>query len=314
LRVLVTGAHGFVGKYLIERLHTRGDSICGIDLLPAVVSENGLLGKWLHGDIRNADFCDGVIDKFKPEIVFHLAGGLNSPILSDLFSTNVQGTLNLLEALRKSEPDAKMIYIGSGAVYGDVSVSRQPITEDEPMNPVTPNGVSKMAADQLCYFYGEAYGLNVVRVRPFNLVGPGQSDNLVCSAFARQLAEVNLGLRDHKMSVGNLSSSRDFLDVRDFVQALILLSENGREGEVYNLCSGQATQIQAVLDTLISLSGLEIEIQYDPARMQQADVPAQVGSNSKIGEDVGWQPEISFEQSLQEMWEDWCQQVENSSK
>jgi len=314
INVLVTGAHGFVGRYLIARLQQKGDSVFGVDLSPTQDAKTGSAKNWYSGDIRNADFCINLVNEVKPDLVFHLAGGLNSPILSDLFSTNVQGTLNILEALYQKAPESKMIYISSGAVYGNVPASRQPIMEDEQMNPVTPNGVSKMAADQLCNFYGRTHALNIIRVRPFNLIGPGQSDNLVCAAFARQMAEIRFGLQEKKLQVGNLNSSRDFLDVRDVARGLVLLAESGRPGEAYNLCSGRATRIKDVLDSFINLSGMDVEVSVDPARLQHGDVPAQVGSHAKIRQDTGWEPEISLEKSLQAMWDDWCFRVGNLSE
>ena len=254
-----------------------------------------------------------MIGRAKPDVIFHLAGRPNSAPLADLFSTNVHGTLNLLEAVRKQASKAVVVLASSGAVYGVVPPDQQPIEEGIPLNPITPYGVSKMAADLLSYHYAAICGLRVVRVRPFNLVGPGQSDQFVCAAFARQLAEMRFGLRDNVLDVGNLHSSRDFLDVRDAVRGFILLARHGKPGEAYNLCSGQAMTIADVLNQLIAISGLDVEIRVDPARLQRADVPAQIGSYTKAQQTAGWTPEFTLEQTLREIWADWCARVEGRS-
>ena len=306
VKAIVTGAQGFVGKHLVGQLLHRSYSVVGLGLRSPGVSQGEFAIQWYMGDIRDPALSINVMAGTKPDVVFHLAGRPNSIPLADLFSTNVQGTLNLLEAQRKHAPDAVFVFASSGAVYGAVPSEQQPIVENAPLNPITPYGVSKMAADLLCYHYAAVYGQRVIRVRSFNLIGPGQSDRFVCAAFARQLAEIKFGLRDNVLQVGNLHSSRDFLDVRDAVRGFLLLAEYGKPGKAYNLCSGRATVIGDMLNQLIGISGLDVDIRVNPARLQQADVPAQIGSYAKAQREAGWGPEITLEQTLGDVWNDWC--------
>lgn len=312
MRTLVTGASGFVGTHLLRLLLQANAQAVALSRGQLPAPERSL--EWLAVDIRDAASLSNAMKQSRLSVVFHLAGQSNVASLADMFSTNVQGTLNLLEAIRCRAPEAMVLIAGSSAEYGIVPPEHQPISEDVPLHPITPYGVSKMAADLLSYYYSRTYSLSIVRVRPFNLIGPGQSDQFVCAAFARQLAEIRYGLRDPVLKVGNLRSSRDFLDVRDAARGFVLLAEKGQPGQAYNLCSGQATMIADLLDHLITISGLEVDIQVDSERVQQADVPAQIGSYSKAQQAAGWTPQISLDQTLRDVWADWCQRVEERSR
>jgi len=307
MRALVTGANGFVGTHLLALLLQVNAQVAALSRDRGLASQGPL--QWLAVDVRDADGLSHAIGQSRPSVVIHLAGQSNAAPLADMFSTNVQGTLNLLEAVRCHVPEAMVLIAGSSAEYGTVPPEHQPISEDVPLHPITPYGVSKMAADLLGYHYSRTYGLRIVRVRPFNLIGPGQSEQFVCAAFARQLAEIKCDLREPVLRVGNLHTSRDLLDARDAARGFVLLAEHGGSGEAYNLCSGRETVIEDMLRQLIEISGLRVDVSVDPARLQQADVPAQIGSYAKIHRRTGWTPQISLEQTLADVWADWCARI-----
>jgi GDP-4-dehydro-6-deoxy-D-mannose reductase len=304
---LITGANGFCGRHLAAHLLNSGYRVAGFDLEAGPNPDLALY----RGDISDTVAVEAMLAEVRPEAIFHLAALLNPRLPYDtLHRVNARGTLNLLEAARAACPRATVLVTSSSAVYGSVKPEDLPIAESQPFHPASIYAVTKIAQETLAYQQYAAHGLRVVRTRPFNLVGPGENPAFASSAFARQIAEIELGRRRPILVVGNLDSVRDFTDVRDAVRAYRLLTERGEAGGVFNVCSGRATPIRHVLEILLSLSAVRgISVEIDPARFQPADVPIQVGDPSRLQAVTGWSPAIALEQTLADVLDDWRNRV-----
>jgi GDP-4-dehydro-6-deoxy-D-mannose reductase len=237
-----------------------------------------------------------------PHRVYHLAGQASvaaawaSP--ADTLTDNVVMTLRVLEAVRLGAPDARVLVIGSAEEYGDVHEDQMPVREEQALRPLDPYGVSKVGADLLALQYYLAYGLQVVRVRPFNHIGPRQRRGFVLADFAAQIAGIERGEGAPVLQVGNLQASRDFTDVRDIVRAYQLALEHGEAGAVYNVCSGKAVCIADLLATLLEAATVKVQVEVDPARQRPVDRPTMLGSFAALYAVCGWQPEIPIAQSV----------------
>jgi GDP-4-dehydro-6-deoxy-D-mannose reductase len=299
-RALITGATGFVGRILTAHLAERGwDTVGwgyppGPDALPCDLSD--------RDQVRAAFAQSGQVTH-----VFHLAAltfvpdALRAPAAA--MRVNYEGTVNLAETLCAESPESRLIYVGSAEVYGPPQ--SLPVTEDHPLRPANPYAISKAAADHYCAYLTRSGALDVVRMRPFNHSGPGQSDQFVLSSFARQVAEIEAGHHESILRVGNLASARDFLHVNDVVRAYERAALQGRTGEAYNICSGRAWRIQEALDILLRLSRVPITVFEDPERLRPVDVPEVYGSHAKLTTDTGWTPALPFEQLLEELLDAW---------
>lgn len=318
MKVLITGITGFVGSHLAEyclaldqpievvgtyRWRSRRENIEHI--------ENDI--ELRDCDLRDASSVRTLLGEVKPERIFHLAAqsyvpsSWNSP--GETITTNVLAQLNVFEAMRELELDASIQIAGSSEEYGLVHPEETPITEDNPLRPLSPYAVSKVAQDMLAYQYFRSYGLRAIRTRAFNHTGPRRGEVFVTSNFAKQIVDIEAGLREPVMYVGDLTPERDFTDVRDIVRAYWLCLEHCTPGEVYNIASGQAYRIQEVLDILLSHSDVDIEVRKDPARLRPSDVPLLVGDNSRFVDATGWQPEIPFEQTAKDLLDYWRERV-----
>jgi GDP-4-dehydro-6-deoxy-D-mannose reductase len=264
-------------------------------------------------DLRDLDRVTSLVEEIRPDVVFHLAA--QSSVASsfsdpwDTLENNIRSELNLLEAARRSEREIVFLVIGSNEEYGAPKPDELPQTERTPLRPSNPYAVSKISQDFLGLQYYLAYAIPVVRVRPFNHTGPGQSSRFVAPAFASQIARIEAGVQEPVMRVGNLSALRDFTDVRDIVRAYHLAVTKGEPGEVYNLASGKARSIKSLLETLLSYSDVEIQVERDPARYRPADVPVVCGSAQKFRELTGWEPRIAFEQTLRDILTYWRERI-----
>jgi len=307
---LITGAGGFLGSHLAELLVSRGLSVFGtvrrtdrdlervdgtITLLPC--------------DIRDRALVEAAVLKARPTLVFHLAAQ-SLPMLSwkdpeSTFGVNVLGTQHLLEAVRKASPDSTVIVVCSSAEYGLGAPEEIPIQETKELRPASPYGVSKVATDLLALLYWRTYGMKVVRVRPFPVIGSRKVGD-VCSDFAQGIVAVERGAQP-SLKVGNLAAVRDFLDVSDAVQALWLLAQKGTPGEVYNLCSGVGHPVQEVLDILLSLARVPVPVEADPDRLRPADEPELIGDNSKL-QALGWRAERALPSALTDILAYWRRQ------
>ena len=315
-RAFITGIAGFAGSHLAEHLLAAGLRVSGASL-PAGGTSNidhlqGRVRVYL-GDLSDQEWARSVLAEVRPAYVFHLAAqaavSASWAAPGPTLVNNILGQLNLLQAIVALGLSPRVLVVGSADEYGLVRPDELPIRETNPLRPNNPYAVSKVSQDFLGYQYFLSHQLPVVRVRPFNHIGPRQGPGFVVPDFARQIAEAEAGLRPPVMQVGNLTARRDFSDVRDIVRAYALALERGEPGEVYNLGSGQAHSIQEILDTLLALSRIPLRVETDPARLRPADVPVVVGDCRKFRERTGWRPTVRLEDSLRDVLEYWRQQV-----
>ena len=295
LRVLVTGAGGFVGRHLVRHLAEAGDRVAGT-YWPEPLE---LPGVDLHeADIRDSEAVEGVVRRVRPEVVVHLAGlshvGDSWKRPGCYFRVNVTGTENVLRAAA----DARVILASSADVYGAVPEAEQPIREDRPLEPGTPYGVTKAAAERLAFALA---GDRALVVRSFNLVGPGQAATFALPSFAAQLAAIRRGEGEPVLRVGNLTARRDFVHVEAAARAYALLARHGEGGGVYNLASGRACSIREALDALLAVSGVEARVETDEERFRPLDLPLLAGDPSRLRA-LGWEPEPGMEAAVEELW------------
>jgi GDP-4-dehydro-6-deoxy-D-mannose reductase len=310
MRVLITGGTGFAGSHLVDYLLDNEHMVFA--LVHGASSHQELPQhpylKELHGDLLQVSSLTEALNEAKPDVIYHLAGQA-SPTISWqkpalTLAINSGGTANILQAA-ETFGRPRIVVVTSADVYSKITPDMLPLTEETLEQPTHPYGVSKVAAGQLAKVYWDRYRLPVMEARPFNHIGPRQTKGFVVPDFASQLAAIQLGLQDAKMSVGNLDAQRDFTDVRDVARAYACLGESGHPGQSYLICSGRPVSIRHLLDTMVDLSGVKAEITRDPARMRPSDNPIVYGSHDRITADTGWQPEIAIEQSLADALDDW---------
>ena len=301
-RALITGIAGFTGYHLFKHLQEADPelAIVGINISAPAYTGNY---EFIQTDLLDCARLLDLIRQVRPTHIFHLAGLNFSDDPKLFYDINVIGTVNLLEAVRKNrgQIDPKVLIVGSSAEYGIVNEDELPISEENPLRPISHYGVSKVAQDLLGFQYFKSYGLKVIRARPFNLIGPGQSADFVCGALAKQIIEVEKEAREPEILVGNLEPERDFVDVRDVVRAYWQLMSVESYGEVYNIGSGKCYSIREVLEILLREADVEIAVKQDKTRMRQSDIPRQVSNIDKIRNKTGWMPRIPLEESLQDM-------------
>ena len=309
-RVFLTGVTGFAGSHLVESLLNDGLKVFGL-----VHPTSGHQPLPQHpnftpvtGDLTDLAGLKAAFAKAKPSLVYHL-GGIASPSQSwtnpaKTLAVNAGGTANILEAaVNTGKPN--VVVVTSALLYGKLMPSDLPIDENSVPSPSHPYAVSKWTAGMLAQLYWRRYALPVVEARPFNHIGPHQAQGFVVPDFASQIAQIASGRLEPVVRVGNLQAERDFTDVRDIVRAYRMLSEYGSPGETYLVCSGVSVSIQHILDTLIDISGIEVEVVRDPDRYLPLETPVIFGSNAKISRQTGWKPTISLEKSLSDAYSEW---------
>lgn len=317
---VITGAGGFVGSYLARELHGTGEN--NVVLYGVTNEEVSPQLEPYFEDIADIDICNyddlrGFFKLTKPDLIYHLAAqssvavSFEQPV--ETFKVNVGGTINVIEAaLNELNNSPKLLLVASGDVYKSPSHGA-PLTEESPLEPLNPYAASKAAVDYLANVYWKNNGLNVIWTRSFNHIGPEQSTNFVMPSFAQQIAGIEAGLRKPVLKVGNLNVSRDFTDVRDVVKAYTMLMDNGRPGEVYNVCSNIAYSIQEMLDQLLDLAECSIKVSLDPARMRPGDNPVLYGDNTKLKNHTGWKPSIPISQTLEDLLNYWRKKVKEDT-
>ena len=307
MRVLVTGAGGFVGGHLIAALRSRGHEVVSADRAP-----NGDDHDTVPLDVTDPLAVRGAVELARPDAIAHLAAQAFVPAsLADpegTFDVNAHGTLRLLEAARaladQGGPSPRVLVVSSGDVYGAQPSEALPLRETTAPRPRSPYAASKVSAEALALAYARSYGVDAVVTRAFNHIGPGQYERFAVVDFALQIARVAAG-GAARVLVGNLDASRDFLDVRDVCDAYVLLLEGrGAAGEIYNVCSGTSTTMREILRRLIELAHVPVEVHDDPARMRPADVPVSVGDASKLRAATGWVPRIPLVAALRAVYDD----------
>ena len=314
MKILITGVTGFVGSHLAEYCLSLDQQVevigtCRWRSRRENIEHFEDAINLYECDLRDASSVKTLLADIQPERIFHLAAqsyvpsSWNSP--GETITTNVIGQLNIFEAMRETNSTASIQIAGSSEEYGLVHPEEAPITEKNPLRPLSPYAVSKVAQDMLAYQYFQSYGLKVVRTRAFNHTGPRRGDVFVTSNFAKQIAEIEAGQRPPVIHVGDLNPKRDFTDVRDIVRAYWLSLEHCSLGEVYNVASGKAYRIKEVLKILLDNSGQDIEVVEDPERLRPSDVPLLLGDNSRFCKATGWLPEIPFEQTAKDLLDYW---------
>ncbi len=317
MRILITGITGFVGSHLTEWALSRGADVIGALRWRSNTEHIEHLRDRLtliQSELRELSSARDLVERARPDYIVHLAAqsfvGASWQTPAETLMTNAIGQMNLFEAIRQLGSASRFLVIGSSEEYGLVEPDELPIRETNPLRPLSPYAVSKVTQDLMGFQYFKSYGLDIVRARAFHHTGPRRSDNFSTSTFARQIAEIEAGLREPVVVAGDLKPVRDFSDVRDIVRGYWELLERGTAGEVYNLCSGVDWTIERMLTFLISQSSVPgIEIRTDAARLRPSDVPVLRGSYEKIERAVGWRPRIPLEQTLTDLLDYWRQRI-----
>lgn len=315
-RALITGITGFAGGHLAAHLLSLGD----VDVYGVAHAQGYGLDHLGHpvplviADLRDPQVVEDLLLDVEPDSIYHLAAQAYVPTAWqspwNTFENNVRPELNILQHMVYRELNARLLVVASNEVYGIISPDRLPVDENSLFEPNNPYGVSKVVQDLLARQFFLSHGADVIRARAFNHLGPRQSPQFVAASFARQIAEAEAGLREAVVRVGNLQAQRDFTDVEDVVRAYALLMDKGRSGEAYNIGSGRPRSVQGLLDSLLNMSSLEIRVEQDPARTRPSDVPIIYGDTTKLRTDTGWEPTVSFEDSLRRVLDYWREAVQ----
>ena len=301
-KILITGAAGFFGRHLCKYISGLDSSL---DIIGADIVETNIENyrSFYRIDMANDNDVSRLINQTKPECILHLAGLFSANNDFEIYRSNILSVAAVLEAVRKSKPDATVIAIGSAAEYGLIEPGQLPIDETSPCKPVTPYGVSKQLATEIAMYYHRVHGLCTMVARPFQLIGKGVTARLVPGAFAEQLKKCVSEKRD-VIKVGNLESSRDFLDVRDASEAIWLLCQKPAPGQIFNLCSERPVKIRELLALMIEISGAQVEVEMDTNRLRgKFDVPDIYGSYRKILQHTGWRPHTSLSDSIRDIFQ-----------
>jgi GDP-4-dehydro-6-deoxy-D-mannose reductase len=313
MKALIIGGGGFVGPYLVR--HLVND--LGYEVTVTKTEKENLvsdIAQVVNLDILNKEQISEVLNAQRPDYIFHLAAqssvaySWKNPSLT--IDVNVKGCVNVLDAIRDLDFKPRTLLIGSGEEYGHIREGECPITEENNSRPGNIYAATKACQNMLGKIYADAYGMDVMMVRAFNHIGPNQTPMFVVADFCKQVAEIEKGIKEPVMYVGNLTAKRDFTDVRDVVKAYALLVKEGKRGETYNVGTGHALAIQEILDTIISMSDKSIEVKIDPDRLRPVDVPIIEPDIRKINECTGWKPQILLSQTLKETLEYWRGQLD----
>ncbi|HAW58644.1 MAG TPA: GDP-mannose 4,6-dehydratase [Bacteroidales bacterium] len=315
MKALITGGAGFAGSFLAEYLLDLGYEVAVADLESerwVKLSSVACKIPFFQVDVRDRRTVKKAIQSFRPDRLYHLAAqssvaySFQQP--KETVDINFFGTLNVLETVAEVIPECRILVTCSAEEYGLVKPDENPIKESQVFRPVNPYAVSKIAQDAISFQYSVTHKLYVVRVRPFNHIGPRQSPAFAVASFAKQIAEIEQKRNEPNLRVGNLMAQRDFTDVRDIARAYYLALEHLPGGSVANVCSGRAMRIADVLSILQDMTEVELRIERDPARTRPSDIPVLVGDPTYINITTGWKPEILIERSLSYTLDYWRNQ------
>lgn len=311
MKALIIGGCGFVGRYLSDALKEDGYEVAVTKMYSERMESTGI---WIYGlDVLDQNAVAEIIGKINPDIIFHLAAqssvavSWKNPELT--IDVNIKGCMHVLEAVRRQEKRIRVLLIGSGEEYGRILPEEIPVNEKQGVKPGNIYAVTKVCQNMIGSIYVQAFGMDVVMIRAFNHIGPQQAPVFVVSDFCRQVAEIEAGKRKPVIKTGNLDIKRDFTDVRDVVRAYILLAEKGEAGETYNVGSGRAVSIGEILQVILSQSQVEIRIEEDREKLRPCDVPVMEADISKLRKITGWMPQISLEQTIQAVLDNWRRAV-----
>ncbi len=312
--VLITGLEGFVGGHLGQFFLDNGYRVGGTIFAEEseFIKQNKSEVFIQRCNIADKEEVNSVISEFKPDIVIHLAAisyvpfSWKDPVTT--FNTNLSGTISILEAVKNNVPGTKIIFISSCNVYGKGD-GNYPITESTPLKPDNFYALSKLMGEELCNFYQDKFNLEIIVVRPFNHIGPGQAPSFVISSFAQQVALIEKGKQAPAIYVGDLSASRDFCDVRDIIRGYKLLAESDLNSGIFNICSGVPIAIKDALEILLTKTDVEIKVEIDKERFRPSDIPVYYGDFSLLNKETGWEPEISFDKTISEILDYWRERV-----
>jgi GDP-4-dehydro-6-deoxy-D-mannose reductase len=312
MRVLVTGITGFAGGHLAEALAARPNvELAGLSRRPWPVNLRHLAerARLYTLDLDDGSAVESVLREVRPERIFHLAGYANTGKSfhepDQAWTGNLGATRSLYEAVVRWGGTPRILFVGSGLIYGDPPSPGEALSEESPLRPASPYAASKAAADLLSYQYTRYPGLDIVRVRPFNHVGPRQSADYAIVHFARQIAEIERGERPPRIETGSLDALRDLTDVRDMVEAYQLLADKGRTGEAYNAASGRVHAIGTVLDRLLNLARVQVEVVPQARLMHAVETREIRGDAGKLRRETGWSPRYDLDQTLQDTLDYW---------
>jgi GDP-4-dehydro-6-deoxy-D-mannose reductase len=311
MRVLVTGVSGFVGLHLARHLAEHRDEVLGLGVGPSPpATARHLAGEW-HADVGDPSAIESALREASPQAIVHLAarssGGESFADPVGTYRVNALGTLAVLEATRRAAPDARVLIVGTGDVYGPQPAGSR-VDESTPLKPVSPYALSKAAADVAAEYYA-VRGLDVIRTRSFGHLGTGQTDRFSVPSLARQIAQAEAGGAEPVVRVGNLEVTRDLSDVRDVVQAYRLLLEHGERGAVYNVCRGEGISLAELARSLIARARIPLRLELDAERLRPADVPYLVGDPGRLQHATSWRATIPLERTLEEILEEWRQRT-----
>jgi GDP-4-dehydro-6-deoxy-D-mannose reductase len=313
MRILVTGATGFAGSHLVEGLLAQGDvEVVGVARQVRPAPEwlpPGAPCKMLRCDLYDRAAVRTVLEQVRPECIYHLAGyahaGESFLDAGAAWRGNLQATRTLYEAVIRWGASPRILYVGSGLAYGDPLHAEQVFTEEDPFRPVSPYAASKAAADLMSYQYSRAPGLDIVRVRPFNHIGPRQAPSFAIANFARQIAAMETGRQPPVVETGNLGPLRDLTDVRDTVRAYVALAARGRPGEAYNVASGEVYSMEDVLSRLLALTPVKAEVRQKSTLVRSPETWAVRASAAKLQQETGWTPRYALDQTLASTLDYW---------
>lgn len=312
MRILITGISGFVGNHLVRHLLEESPNA---EIHGTVLETQTIPNTICHRlNLKNERDTAQVIADVRPDHIYHLAAtavvhrSFDSPW--ETLENNIRIQLNVILGCIAAGIKPRMLIVSSGEVYGADQSPDHPTKEDAPMRPANPYGVSKVTQDMLGLQYFLSHQLPIMRVRPFNHIGPGQSPGFVTSDFASQIAKIEAGLQEPIMRVGEVSTERDFTDVRDIVRAYRLVIERGTPGEVYNVASGRTFSIRHILNTLLSFTDARIQVQTNSAGLHSSGIRRSWGDATRLRQATGWQPTISIEETLRDILNDWRQRVQ----
>jgi GDP-4-dehydro-6-deoxy-D-mannose reductase len=317
-KYLITGFSGFVSRHFLDYLENNKIQavVLGLDLAKPLELPSYQFVKWsfLKTNLAIYSEVEKAILDYKPDYILHLASfssvhqSWKDPMAC--FNNNTVIYLNLLEVLRLNKIKARVLSIGSSEEYGTVTDAELPLTEDSKINPLNPYALAKYSQELIGKLYAQSFLMDIVMTRSFNHLGPGKKENFVIASFAKQLTELaEKGIKEGELITGDINVIRDFLDVRDVVEAYYLLLESGKIGNVYNVCRGESVTLREIINILADKLGLKINIIIDPGLIRPTENKKIIGSNEKIRMDVNWKPKIPLEKSLEDIIEHWKNKI-----